>query len=136
VRYKVLNSDGKLDSFLKLTRQVREEWSDGDAKCVGEEEPPWYRGQGDASWGLIPKIYRPEFANADEKELRHEFQSAGSQLLGSSTPKDRWDWYFLMQHYGAPTRLWSARLEMCQWIRETLDKESIWDEARSTGLSR
>jgi len=31
---------------------------------------------------------------------------------------------------------WSARLEMCQWIRETLDKESIWDEARSTSLSR
>jgi hypothetical protein len=31
---------------------------------------------------------------------------------------------------------WSARLEMCQWIRETLDKESIWDEARSTNLSR
>jgi hypothetical protein len=26
--------------------------------------------------------------------------------------------------------LWSARLEMCQWKRETLDKESIWDEAR------
>jgi hypothetical protein len=33
-------------------------------------------------------------------------------------------------------RYWSARLEMCQWIRETLDKESIWDEARSTNLSR
>jgi uncharacterized protein YbjT (DUF2867 family) len=31
---------------------------------------------------------------------------------------------------------WSARLEMCQWKRETLDKESIWDEARSTSLSR
>jgi hypothetical protein len=31
---------------------------------------------------------------------------------------------------------WSARLEMCQWIRETLDKESIWDEARSTSLSK
>jgi hypothetical protein len=31
---------------------------------------------------------------------------------------------------------WSARLEMCQWIRETLDKESVWDEARSTSLSR
>ena len=23
---------------------------------------------------------------------------------------------------------WSARLEMCQWRRETLDKESPWDE--------
>jgi hypothetical protein len=31
---------------------------------------------------------------------------------------------------------WSARLEMSQWIRETLDKESLWDEARSTSLSR
>src|SRR5947209_974865 len=31
---------------------------------------------------------------------------------------------------------WSARLEMCQWRRETLDKESIWDEAKSTSLSR
>jgi multidrug efflux pump len=31
---------------------------------------------------------------------------------------------------------WSARLELCQWIRETLDKESVWDEARSTSLSR
>ena len=33
-------------------------------------------------------------------------------------------------------REWSARLEMCQWIRETLDKESVWDEERSTSLSR
>jgi hypothetical protein len=32
--------------------------------------------------------------------------------------------------------VWSARLEMCQWKRETLDKESIWDEARSISLSR
>jgi len=32
--------------------------------------------------------------------------------------------------------LWSARLEMCQWRRETLDKESKWDEGRSTSLSR
>jgi hypothetical protein len=31
---------------------------------------------------------------------------------------------------------WSARLEMCQWRRERLDKESIWHEGRSTSLSR
>ena len=29
-----------------------------------------------------------------------------------------------------------CRLEMCQWIRETLYKESVWDEARSTSPSR
>ena len=101
MRYKVLALDGKLDSFLKAVGEVRDQWSDGDAECVGEEEPPWYRGQGEASWGLVPKIYRPEFANADEKELRQEFQSAGGQLLGSSIPKNKWDWYFLMQHCGA-----------------------------------
>jgi hypothetical protein len=105
VRYQVLHCNGKLDSFLKLVGKVRDEWSNTKAVCVGQEEEPRYRGQADASWGLVPKIYRPEFANADERELRHEFQSAGLQLLGTSTPKDRWDWYFLMQHYGAPTRL-------------------------------
>lgn len=31
---------------------------------------------------------------------------------------------------------WSARLELCQWIRETLDEESIWDEARRSSQSR
>ena len=39
-------------------------------------------------------------------------------------------------HNRFPDWRWSARLEMCQWRRETLDKESIWDEARSTSLSR
>jgi hypothetical protein len=28
--------------------------------------------------------------------------------------------------------IWTARLEMCQWRRERLDKESLWDEGRST----
>ncbi len=78
---------------------------DGEAECVGEEAPPWFRGQGDSSWGLVPKIYRPEFVTADEKELRHKFQSAGIQLVGPTGPKNKWNWYFLMQHYGAPTRL-------------------------------
>jgi FRG domain len=105
MRYKVINCDGSLESFVGTVKHVRNGWTDEDAKCVGDEEGPWFRGQGDESWGLIPKIYRPEFANADEKELRHEFQSAGLQLLGTSVPKDRWDWYFLMQHYGTPTRL-------------------------------
>ena len=42
----------------------------------------------------------------------------------------------LLMETGVEYNKWSARLEMCQWRRETLDKESIWDEARSTSLSR
>ncbi len=109
MRFKVLRCEGTLASYLKIVEGLREEWSGGDAECVGDEEGPWYRGQGNAAWGLVPKIYRPEFSTADEKELRYEFQSAGIQLLGESVPKSPWDWYFLMQHYGVPTRLldWS-----------------------------
>ena len=32
--------------------------------------------------------------------------------------------------------IWSARLELCQWRRETLDKESTWDEGRNFSPSR
>ncbi len=106
MRYQVLDSDGKLQTFLKLVEEVRKHWINDDAKCVGDEAPPWFRGQGDSSWGLIPKIYRSEFfTTADEKELRHEFQSAAIQIIGPTAPKNKWDWYFLMQHYGVPTRL-------------------------------
>src|SRR6516164_9147939 len=36
--------------------------------------------------------------------LRTEFKRRGGQLTAEK-PADRWEWYFLMQHYGAPTRL-------------------------------
>ena len=31
---------------------------------------------------------------------------------------------------------WSARLDLYQWGRDTLDKESVWDEERSISLNR
>jgi hypothetical protein len=43
---------------------------------------------------------------------------------------------FNPEFFSGSNTAWSARLEMWQWIRETLDKESIWEEARSTNLSR
>jgi type I restriction enzyme S subunit len=63
------------------------------------------------------------------KENVTELRKAILQLaiMGRLIPPDSGD---------PSAREWSARLEMCQWIRETLDKESIWDEARSTNLSR
>jgi hypothetical protein len=53
----------------------------------------------------------------------------GTQIL--VTQESGWRAYL-----GDDPAYWSARLELCQWIRETLDKESVWDEARSTSLSR
>jgi hypothetical protein len=42
-----------------------------------------------------------------EDELRQEFvmRAPGLSGIGELLPQNSWDWYFLMQHCGAPTRL-------------------------------
>jgi hypothetical protein len=55
-----------------------------------------------ASWHLTPTLYR---FHGDETELRIEFQRVGSQLFTEHQPLSQWEWYFLMQHHGTPTRL-------------------------------
>ncbi len=67
----------------------------------------WYRGHSDASWSLIPGYYRIENAPPESTLVKRFKQSAA--MLISVAPKDSFDWLFLMQHYGVPTRLldWS-----------------------------
>jgi FRG domain len=70
-------------------------------------EQLWFRGQvsSSASWPLRPKLYRAEYNDADEAEIRQEFQSRGLQLIQGRIPPSAYEWYFLMQHYRVPTRL-------------------------------
>jgi hypothetical protein len=62
--------------------------------------------------------------------------SADCSLLAAEAFMVRKQWPSAKILVLGPAPHWSARLEMCQWRRETLDKESIWDEGRSTSLSR
>ena len=80
-----------------------------------EKYGPWFRGQENADWALLPKSYRdgyfrPDIAEREtmEDETREEFM-VRAPALSDSTPGDPWDRYFRMQHFGAPTRLldWS-----------------------------
>jgi hypothetical protein len=97
---------GVLSECLERLKELREFWGpDEERDRRGEEEPLWFRGHPNADWKLTPKIYRPEFDGADENEIRHEFQSRALQLIQGRLPADKWEWYFLMQHYGVPTRL-------------------------------
>ena len=50
---------------------------------------------------------RKAHLDLDEAEIRQQFQSRAIQLASGHLPGPEriWDWYFLMQHYGAPTRL-------------------------------
>ena len=42
---------------------------------------------------------------SSDDELRNEFSRKALPLVAERAPRDDWEWYFLMQHYRAPTRL-------------------------------
>ncbi|RCH54422.1 FRG domain-containing protein [Mucilaginibacter hurinus] len=67
----------------------------------------WYRGQGDYTWTLSPGLLRLTGLPSENSFLTRFKQSAA--MLIDRHPKDSFDWMFLMQHYGVPTRLldWS-----------------------------
>jgi hypothetical protein len=97
---------GILSECLERLKELREGWlANEEQDRRGQEQPLWFRGHLDAGWLLTPKLYRPDFIGADESEIRHEFKSRALQLIQGRLPADKWEWYFLMQHYGVPTRL-------------------------------
>lgn len=92
-----------LSDFLKVVSDIRDEWR-FDNDDIGQ---PWYRGQQRKAWPLVPNIVRIGcFDQEAEDEIREEF-ALRAPALGHSDPlpTNEWDLYFLMQHYGAPTRL-------------------------------
>ncbi len=67
----------------------------------------WYRGHANSDWKLVPGHYRQRIS-ASESSLKAKFKQNASMLIDTS-PNSSFDWLFLMQHYGVPTRLldWS-----------------------------
>lgn len=116
-----------LGEYLSVVRNLRREWPQKERpERRGEEENLWFRGQQDAEWALTPKIYREEFRGTDENEVRQEFQTKALQLIHDRLPRDKWDWYFLMQHYRAPTRLldWTDNPLMALFFAVSSDRVS------------
>jgi len=67
----------------------------------------WYRGHADSAWELTPGYFRLNEPPSESTLIKRFKQSAAMLIDGS--PKTSFDWLFLMQHYGVPTRLldWS-----------------------------
>ncbi len=87
-----------LDEFLKHVSTLQRDWS-------AESSDIWFRGQQKAHWDLMPKLYREYDTESNvEDEIREEFSMRAPDLL-ERVPANEWDWYFLMQHFGASTRL-------------------------------
>ncbi|HML60194.1 MAG TPA: FRG domain-containing protein [Solidesulfovibrio sp.] len=64
----------------------------------------WYRGQGNKDWPLRPSLLR--FSNGLDAEMAliKRFKQNAVHFMDSSSVTE-WEWLFLMQHYGLPTRL-------------------------------
>ena len=84
-----------LPAFIEQVVRLRDRWQTADidhAKKIGEEEPDpvsvWFRGQGNASWRLRPRLYRPS-KKFNENEIRMEFKLRAFQLMSEShVPQD------------------------------------------------
>lgn len=66
-------------------------------------EPTWFRGLRNANWNLEPSIKRHGGAEAERALFKRFKQNALSHV--PLRPSTEWEWLFLMQHYGLPTRL-------------------------------
>jgi hypothetical protein len=127
-----------LSEFLAIVRGLRPRWralkiptQTDSIRPYGEEKALWFRGQSDASWGLTPRIWRKQYEEANEAEMRLEFESVGHPLTQPGAAYDKWHWYFLMQHYGAPTRLldWTVNPLIALYfsVREDNDaNRAVW----------
>jgi hypothetical protein len=99
----IIQKAESLSDYLALVGEFTDAWF--------HDEPtwgPWFRGQADASWRLRPKLYRDPQPKRDLRTLEDEFQQefiVRAPSLSPERPQNSWDWYFLMQHSGAPTRL-------------------------------
>lgn len=63
----------------------------------------WYRGHAKTGWPLLPGYIR-KGTNISEGTLISRFRQSAA-MLTDRLPRDSFDWLFLMQHYGVPTRL-------------------------------
>jgi hypothetical protein len=87
-----------LEEFLKYIR-------------VTTTDSTWFRGESKDHKFLIPKLYRN--INKEnvieqlkkEKRYLYEFRRRAHSLVGEIESDNIWMWYFLIQHYGGPTRL-------------------------------
>jgi hypothetical protein len=107
-----------LRQFIKRIEQIKEDLESKDG-----EPNLWFRGSQNIRWLLVPKLYRPKAPVKDlleiEDEIREEFVRRAPSLTAYN-PRNAWEWYFLMQHYAAPTRLldWTEDPQIAVFRRE------------------
>jgi hypothetical protein len=92
-----------LSTYNKIVWDLLKTWDTGVVL-------PWFRGQTNSEWPLVPQFYRmiprdPQYSPAEcEDEMREEFVIRAPLQL-DVRPTNKWSWYVLMRHHGIGTRL-------------------------------
>lgn len=87
-----------LASFFSAVEDVCQAW-----KLSADTIHPWFRGQQEAEWALIPGLYRGYIDAGFEREVLRDFKLRAPAYL-SSQPRHDLEWFAIMQHYRMPTR--------------------------------
>lgn len=74
----------------------------------GTAPPFWFRGLSRSTYSLTPSAFRTEGGTANEGAMLKRFMQDAQSIL-QEAPQSAWEWLFLAQHHGVPTRLldWS-----------------------------
>ena len=91
-----------LHGLIEAVHQARE--------MFGGELDSWWRGHGQETWALVPRVHRETRSDRYEKNIAIRFYNrALTRHSRCPAPKDFPGWLSFMQHYGLPTRLldWS-----------------------------
>jgi hypothetical protein len=86
-----------IQEFINNILNIRKSWYPEDP-----HREIWFRGINDASFFLLPGAYRHK--DYDERSAALSFRAKVPSYIARQ-PSDDWEWYYLMQHYGLPTRL-------------------------------
>lgn len=118
---------GSLGEFIDLSSKLTRE-----SGLRQTTSSLWWRGQSDASWPLIPTLYKSSVNSDLEGELIRNFKLKSLPFLGRNVPSRAIEWLFRMQHHGAPTRIldWSesplVALYFCVANFERAKEGAVW----------
>jgi hypothetical protein len=122
-----------ITEFIEAVSRLKSAWFPNEPNWG-----PWFRGHAQADWKLTPKLYRRSPTQRSirviEDDIRQEFsmRAPGLTRLTEDKPQNPWEWYFIMQHSGAPTRLldWTegALIALYFAVRDSVGSNdaSVW----------
>jgi hypothetical protein len=93
-------------AFIKERLERHRRWDDLLRFARRHPAPRWiFRGQGQ-HYSLKPSVGRTErYSAIRELQLFNEFKRLANPMINRSQIASDWDWLFLAQHHGLPTRL-------------------------------